>query len=64
MIGQVETDEMENGNGKLKQKAETEKLKFGNGRHNCSKSYLLHMRELCHVGVFLSIYRELTSTQA
>ena len=36
------------GNGK--RKAETEKLKFGNGRHNCSKSYLLRMRELCDVG--------------
>ena len=43
----METDETENGNGKLKRKAETEKLKLGNGRHNCSKSYLLRMRELC-----------------
>ena len=32
-MGQVETDETENGNGKLKRKAETEKLKFRNGRH-------------------------------
>ena len=29
--GQVETDETENGNGRLKRKPETEKLKFGNG---------------------------------
>ena len=62
--GQVETDEMENWNGKLKRKAETEKLKIGNGRHNCSRSYLLRMRELCEFRVFLSIYLELASTQA
>ena len=48
----METDETEN--GKLKRKAETEKLKFGNGRDNCSKSYLLRMRERCaYVRVFL-----------
>ena len=50
-MGQVETDETENGNGKLKWKTETEsgneKLKLGNGRHNCSQGYLLRMRELC-----------------
>ena len=47
----METDETENGNGKLKRKTETEigngKAEIGNGRHNCSKSYLLRMRELC-----------------
>ncbi len=48
----------------MENKAETEKLKFGNGHHNWSKSYLLRMRELCDVRVFLSIYRELASTQA
>ena len=31
-MGQVEMNETENGNGKLKRKAETERLKFGNGR--------------------------------
>ena len=51
--------ETESCNGKLKWKAETEKLKFGNGRHNCSKGYLLRMRELCNITVFLSIYWEL-----
>ena len=31
-LGQVETDETEYGNGRLKRKTETEKLKTGNGR--------------------------------
>ena len=39
----MEMDEMENGNRKLKWKAEMEKLKLGNGRQNC---YLLHMRAI------------------
>ena len=30
--GQVETEEAENGNGKLKRKTEAEKLKIGSGR--------------------------------
>ena len=46
-IGQVETDETENGNGKLKRKAETEKLKFGNGRQNSSLLY----QDSVHTGV-------------
>ena len=64
---QVETDETENVNGKRKRKAETESgngiAEFENGRHNCSKSYLLRMRKLCDVRVFLSIHQELASTQ-
>ena len=37
ILGRVETDETENGNGKLKRKAETEKLKFGNGRQKFNR---------------------------
>ena len=38
-------------NGIRKRKAETEKLKLGNGRHNCYKSFLLRMRELCAISL-------------
>ena len=34
---QVETEETENGNGKLKRKAETGKLKIGSGRQECKR---------------------------
>ena len=36
--GQVETEETESWNGKLKRKSETEKLKSGNGRQNGSRT--------------------------
>ena len=43
----METEETENGNGKLKRKSEMEKLKLGNGRqYSLRKWHLLRMRDL------------------